>query len=153
MSGIHDFDFLHGDWIVSHRRLRHRGVNCRDWDDIEGSAETRPLLGGLCNIEEHQIPDQDFSGIALRTFDRAKQLWSIYWVSARDGLLQQPVIGRFEEGSGRFEGDDSDGGRPVKVRFLWQRGGGSPRWEQSFSYDSGQTWELNWVMAFDRLSR
>jgi len=28
MSGVHDFDFLHGGWIVSHRRLRHRGVNC-----------------------------------------------------------------------------------------------------------------------------
>jgi len=39
------------------------------------------------------------------------------------------------------------------VRFLWQRGDGSPRWEQFFSYDSGVTWELNWVMAFQRLSR
>ena len=66
MSGIHDFDFLHGDWIVCHRRLRHRGVNCRDWDDIEGSAETRPLLGGLCNVEEHTIFGA--SGVAFRSF-------------------------------------------------------------------------------------
>jgi hypothetical protein len=106
----------------------------------------------LCDIEEHQIPNQDFSGVALRAFDPAKLLWSIYWVSARDGVLQQPVTGGFEGDIGRFEGDDSDRGQPVKVRFLWQRGGGSPRWEQSFSYDSGQTWELNWVMAFQRRS-
>jgi hypothetical protein len=153
MSAQHDFDFLFGQWTVRHRRLRARGGGCTDWEEFAGTAETRPLLGGLCDIEEHQIPGRDFSGVALRTFDPAKQLWSIYWVSARDGLLQQPVTGRFEGDSGRFEGDDSDDGRAIKVRFLWQRGDGSPRWEQSFSYDSGLTWELNWVMAFQRLSR
>jgi hypothetical protein len=152
MSDRHDFDFLFGQWTVRHCRLRVRGSGCRDWDEFDGTAETRPLLGGLCDIEEHQIPNQDFSGVALRAFDPAKLLWSIYWVSARDGVLQQPVTGGFEGDIGRFEGDDSDRGQPVKVRFLWQRGGGSPRWEQSFSYDSGQTWELNWVMAFQRRS-
>ncbi|HEU5067083.1 MAG TPA: DUF1579 domain-containing protein [Sphingomicrobium sp.] len=152
MRGQQDFDFLFGRWTVRHRRLRARGSGCRDWEEFDGTAETRPLLGGLCDIEEHQIPDQDFSGVALRTFEPAKELWSIYWVSARDGLLQRPVIGRFEGDIGRFEGDDADGDRPVKVHFLWQRGGDLPRWEQSFSYDSGETWELNWVMVFQRPS-
>ena len=63
------------------------------------------------------------------------------------------MTGRFEGDTERFEGDDSDGGRAIKVRFLWERGDGSPRWEQSFSYNSGLTWELNWVMAFHRSSR
>ena len=25
-----------------------------------------------------------------------------------------------------------------------------PRWQQSFSYDSGRSWETNWVMDLER---
>jgi hypothetical protein len=35
------------------------------------------------------------------------------------------------------------------VRFEWRRGE-APTWKQSFSYDSGATWALNWVMHFRR---
>lgn len=145
-----DFDFLFGRWTVRHRRLRERGATSDLWDEFTGTAETRPLLDSLCNIEEHCIPGQDFSGIALRTFDRSAERWSIYWASARDGLLQPPVIGTFSGDLGRFEGEDVDGGRPVLVRFVWDRSNAdAPRWAQSFSYD-GATWELNWRMDFMR---
>jgi len=149
MSGIHDFDFLHGGWIVSHRRLRQRGANCRDWDEVEGSAETRPLLGGLCNVEEHSIPGA--SGVAFRSFDPAAGVWSIVWVSACDGLIQPPVVGSFTADLGHFEGEDRDADKPVRVKFLWNRSDpAAPTWAQSFSYDGGATWELNWTMQFRR---
>ena len=153
MSSINDFDFLFGRWTVRHLRLRERGCGCRDWDELGGSAETRPLLGGLCNVEEHVIPDGHFSGVALRAFDRGSSLWSIYWVSDRDGVLQPPVTGGFAGDIGRFEGSDVADGRPVRVRFLWDRSdAGVPKWSQSFSYDDGRSWELNWVMNFSRAS-
>ena len=152
MSTLNDFDFLHGNWKVHHRRLRERGVGSDAWDEFGGTAETRPLLGGLCNVEEHDMPGQDFSGVAFRSFDRSARLWSIAWVGERDGLLQPPVVGSFADDIGRFEGDDLDGDRPVVVRFLWDRSNPvAPRWEQSFSYDAGRTWELNWVMLFERI--
>ena len=151
MSAIDDFDFLFGCWSVRHRRLRSRGCGCTVWDEFTGTAETRPLLGGLCNIEEHLIAGADCSGVALRTFDRATQLWRIFWVSKRDGVLQAPVHGRFVGAIGEFDGRDVDCGRLVHVRFLWNRGDAqAPRWEQSFSYDAGSSWELNWVMEFKR---
>jgi hypothetical protein len=148
---VHDFDFLSGCWAVLHRRLRHRGIGSDEWDEFTGSAETRLLLDGLCNIEEHRIAGHDFSGVALRAFDRQTQLWSIYWVSDRDGRLQPPVTGRFAGDLGDFTGEDVDEVRPVRVRFLWDRSQSvSPRWAQSFSYDGGSSWETNWIMQFER---
>jgi hypothetical protein len=152
-SQIHGFDFLFSRWNVHHRRLAVRGQGSDDWREFEGTSETRPLLGGLCNIEEHVIPGQEVAGIALRTFDRAAKQWSIYWVAERDGLIQPPVVGGFKDGVGIFEGDDVDGGRPVRVRFLWRDlPPDKARWEQAFSYDGGASWETNWIMDFDRRS-
>jgi hypothetical protein len=38
---------------------------------------------------------------------------------------------------------------PVLVRFLWLPGT-SPRWEQAMSADGGETWEVNWLMRFEK---
>ncbi|MEO6017151.1 MAG: hypothetical protein ABIP46_07835, partial [Polaromonas sp.] len=84
-------------------------------------------------------------------FSPHTRLWSIYWVSHSDGLMQPPVVGCFAKGLGRFEGDDTHEGRPVRVRFSWS--GITPvsaRWEQAFSEDGGRHWETNWVMEFRR---
>lgn len=62
------------------------------------------------------------------------------------------MTGSFEGALGRFDGEDLDEGRPVRVRFLWDATDPDvPRWEQSFSYDDGVIWELNWTMQFDRI--
>jgi len=149
-DGVHDFDFLHGRWNVRHRLLKSRGSGNADWVEYQGTAETRPLLDGLCNVEEHRIAGRD-SGVALRCYDRASKRWAIYWVSGRDGQLQLPVHGGFEGSEGHFEGDDTYDGRPIKVRFLWQKlSPDTARWQQSFSFDAGQSWETNWIMDFDR---
>lgn len=150
-DGRSGFDFLHGRWRVDHRRLRERGKGSDDWQSFGGTADTRSLLGGLCNVEEHRMDLDQFSGVAFRTFDLVSGLWSIAWVSAARGRLEPPVVGRFEGAIGRFAGEDIDQGRPVRVRFLWDRTDpDAPRWEQAFSYDSGGSWEVNWIMQFLR---
>lgn len=151
MNSKNDFDFLRGRWRVLHRRLRKRGVGSTDWEEFEGTAVNRSLLGGLANIEEHEIAGEDFGGIALRTYNPSSGLWSIYWVSQRGGELGPPVVGRFSGDAGSFEGADKDAGRPVEVRFAWRRiGPKSARWTQFFSYDGGDQWETNWIMDFSR---
>jgi len=150
-DGRRDFHFLYGRWAVAHRRLTARGVDVEAWDAFEGTSFTQGLMDGLCNIEQNDFPDRDFQGVAFRSFDIAARRWSIHWVSSLDGLVQPPVHGRFEGGVGVFLGEDCDEGRPVKVRYLWDAiTPGSARWSQAFSYDGGEAWETNWIMAFTR---
>ena len=150
-DGRGDFDFLFGTWAVEHRRLRRRGGGSQDWEVLAGTHACRPLMGGICNLEEHEISELGFQAIALRTFDLVRRTWAIYWVSSRDGLLGEPVFGGFEGGVGRFYGVDLDEGRPVKVAFVWNDiGPDSAHWSQAFSYDDGKTWETNWDMRFTR---
>jgi hypothetical protein len=150
-DGRADFDFLHGVWRVEHLRLLRRGADCRDWDLFEGTVDCRPLMDGLCNVEEHDLPSRGLKAVGFRAFDIQRRTWAIYWVSSVDGLLGEPVFGRFEGGEGRFYGVDLDAGRPVKVAFVWKEiVADSAHWSQAFSYDDGQTWEMNWEMAFTR---
>ena len=149
-DGDHDFDFLHGRWTVHHRLLKARGAGSSEWVEYQGTADTRPLLGGLCNVEEHRISGRN-SGVALRCYDRAAKRWAIYWVADGDGLLGPPVYGGFQRNEGLFEGDDTYEGKPIKVRFLWRKlSPDSARWEQSFSFDAGHSWQTNWIMDFKR---
>jgi hypothetical protein len=74
------------------------------------------------------------------------------WRVANRSRLEPPMVGRFDEGVGLFEGDDTIDGRAVKVRFDWTDiGPRSARWEQSFSFDGGRRYAPNWVMAFMRI--
>lgn len=150
-NGAHDFDFLHGQWTIAHRRLKRRHVGSDDWDRFSATATCEPRLGGIANVEEIAIPERGFSGMTLRSFDLSAGLWSIWWISSLEGRLQPPVTGQFRDGTGVFEGDDLDDGRPIRARYVWSDiGANSARWAQSFSLDGGQTWEVNWVMDFTR---
>jgi hypothetical protein len=66
------------------------------------------------------------------------------------GRLDPPLEGAFVDGSAVFEGPDVLGGRPAVVRFRWTQHPTTPRWEQEFSFDAGETFVLNWTMDFSR---
>ena len=147
----HDFDFFLRDWKVHNRRLRHRLAGSDQWDEFPATVAARPLLDGLGNEDEFRTDyDGGFIGMSFRFFDPETRHWSIYWAdSRRCGVLDPPVFGSISGDGGVFEGDDTFEGRPIRVRFTWSRvTTGSPRWEQAFSDDGGETWETNWVMEF-----
>jgi hypothetical protein len=148
-----DFDFLHGQWQVAHERLRRRLVGDTVWQTFNGSCACRPVIGGICNIDDCllELPDGAYRAATFRLFNAERQRWSIWWADARRGELEPPVHGRFDDGVGRFVGDDSFEGRPIQVRFIWSNiTADSARWEQAFSVDHGASWETNWVMTFTR---
>ncbi len=149
---IHDFDFLTGHWHVHNRRLMMRLRGADDWTEFEGVDHCEPRLGGLVNVDQIHFPSLGWSGLTVRTFDRAQRRWSIYWINSRDGVLTPPVHGGFDGDRGVFYGEDSDDGRRVQVRFHWTRlGPHTARWEQAFSLD-GREWETNWTMALTRIA-
>lgn len=145
-----DFDFLNGRWTVVNRRLKQRWSSSQEWEVFPATAEARSVLAGGAQLDEIMFPTKGFTGLTLRLFDVARRQWWLYWANSRDGLLQPPVIGRFHGETGVFEGDDTDEGRSVRVRYTWTRAEAAPRWEQAFSEDGGRTWETNWIMEFTR---
>ncbi|MEO8505823.1 MAG: hypothetical protein ABI609_18150 [Acidobacteriota bacterium] len=151
-AATHDFDFLHGSYKVHNRRLRERLKGATEWVEFEATNHCRPTLGGLGNEDEYRTDFwPDFTGMAFRFFNPKTRLWAIYWADSLRGTLESPVYGSFANGRGEFEGDDTFEGKPIRVRFLWTGiDTPTPRWEQAFSADGGETWETNWVMDFER---
>lgn len=147
-----DFDFLAGEWAISHRRKRTPGG--AEWDTFTGEASCWTILGGIGSVEELRIPARNFSGMGLRLLDVEAGVWSDFWVNARSGVLTTPgTTGGFVDGVGTFEADDLDDGAPIKVRGVWDRiTPTSCRWSQATSRDGGATWDENWIMDWTRVS-
>ena len=108
-------------------------------------------LDSAANVDEIYFPTKGWSGLTVRTFDKARHQWSIYWVNSNTGVMFPPVVGGFQGDTGDFVGDDTDDGKPVKVRFHWTKYSADHlKWEQFFSYDDGKTWEMNWTNELTR---
>lgn len=150
--GAHDFDFYYGRWHVVNRRLVERLRGSNEWDTFDAISDCSALPRGLGNMD-HFVTDYwpGFAACTLRIFNPHTQQWSLNWADNRSGVLFPPVVGAFKDGVGVFEGDDHHEGIPVRARFIWSHITPlSVRWEQAFSTDGGQTWEVNWVMESTR---
>ena len=153
-NAARDFDFWMGEWNVHNRRLRERLAGSDEWDEFHSRVAARPLPAGLGNEDVYCTDfDGGFVGMSFRFFDPKTELWSIYWAdSRRPGVLDPPVVGEFDGDTGVFEGTDVFKGRRIVVRFIWSGvTTPTPRWEQAFSQDGGETWETNWIMDFTRV--
>jgi len=153
-EGGADFDFFVGHWNVHHRRLRERLAGCDEWDTFGGTSVMTPLLGGHGNVDDNVIDllGGSYRAASLRAYDPAQRQWSIWWLDSRlPGPLDPPMVGSFVDGNGTFYADETFAGRPIRVRFCWTKTlSATPRWEQAFSTDGGETWEVNWTMDFSR---
>jgi hypothetical protein len=150
-GSMHDFDYFVGAWTTQQHQLKARGVGSNDWEDFSGNLCMSLYLDGMVTVDEIYFPSKGRAGLTLRTFDPEKKQWSIYWVSSVTGRLDPvPVVGGFEGSHGEFYSDDHDNGRPIKVRFIWNKlDSDHARWEQAFSFDN-RTWETNWTADFTR---
>lgn len=154
-SAVHDFDFYLGSWRVHHRRLKERLAGNAEWEEFEGTSTAWPILGGAGNIDDNvlELPAGTYRAISLRSYDPSSGHWSIWWLDGRNpGRLDPPVVGGFADGVGTFICDDTFNGRPILVRFIWSGITETTcRWEQAFSPDGGETWEVNWIMESTRV--
>lgn len=158
-SGIDDFHFLLGHWRVHNRRLVKRLQGCTEWETFPATQHNQALPAGIGNIDDFIAESwrPGFVGLSLRLFNPQTRLWSIYWLDNQTGGLNPagsllpPVVGRFSNGVGIFEGDDVLDGRAIRVRYTWSAiTPHSAQWEQAMSADAGHTWEMNWRMKFER---
>jgi hypothetical protein len=144
-----DFDFLAGEWRIRHRRLP---AGASAWDEFDGEATCWTILGGVGSVEELRIPARDFSGMGLRLLDLETRIWSDFWVNAKSGALTTPgQTGGFENGVGTFLTSDTQNGRPVLYRGVWDEiTPVSCRWRQGSSHDNGASWTDSWIMTWRR---
>lgn len=152
-DGRTDFDFFIGRWKAHNRRLSERLKGSNDWEEIEGVAVVRKVLGGMGNIDEITMERESgrLEGLTLRLYNPESRQWSMYWASGVDGILQPPVIGSFVDGRGEFYSQESFEGRSIFCRFICSDiTEKSCCWEQAFSTDGGKTWETNWIAVLTR---
>lgn len=155
LSGVNGFAFEIGHWRVHHRVLK-KPDGAQQWVEFEGTSSDQPIMGGLINVEDNVFHTAEGTrrGVAVRSYDRSNGTWAIWWIDERfpHAALDPPVVGRFVDGVGTFYSDGTLDGKPMRTRFVWSRiTPTSARWEQAYSYDAGKTWQVNWIMTFERM--
>ena len=61
-AGLHDFDFIDGEWTSKQWRLKQRGVGSSEWDTTYATHWAKVLLGGVANVDTVDFPDKGWSG-------------------------------------------------------------------------------------------
>lgn len=155
LSGLHDFDFLVGDWNVRHRKLKERLAHNDEWTTFDGTLSIRKLMDGWANVGDNvfNLPDGAYRGASLRAYDPQTGQWSSWWLDGRNpaNKLDPPIRGSFANGVGTFYADDTLRGKAIRVKATWSHvTATSARWEQAYSDDGGKTWEVNWTSEFER---
>jgi hypothetical protein len=147
---IHDFDFLVGSWSVHHRRRRAPLSGRDEWYEFVGEASAQILFRGAVSIDEIALANSE-TGLSLRLRNPGTDTWTIYWVNSRDGQLQAPITGSWNNNVFEGHGDEQFAGHAITARYRWSSiTPGTAHWEQAFSVDDGLTWETNWVMDWTR---
>jgi hypothetical protein len=133
--------------------LKERLAGSHEWVEFDGTQSFRLLMDGYANEDENvlNLPGGDYKGVTLRAYDSKTGQWAIWDGRTPFGDLDPPVKGCFVNGVGTFYSDDTLRGKPVRVRFVWSNiTANSAHWEQAFSPDGGQSWEVNWITDFKR---
>jgi hypothetical protein len=148
-DGQHDFDFELGSWAIHLKRLMHPLTGSTSWVEFDGTSVTRKVWNGRSQIEEFETDSPavgHIEGLTLRTYNPETHQWRLYWANSKNGVMDPPQVGQFQNGVGEFYATDKLNGKPIMVRFIWSKTTtNSPHFEQAFSADGGKTWEINWI--------
>jgi BNR/Asp-box repeat len=153
-DGQSDFDFHFGTWKTHITRLLHPLKGDTVWVEYDGISVVREVWGGRASLFELSAngPAGHIEGMGLRLYNPESHQWSLNWSSGASGVLDQPMVGEFKDGSGDFFDREAFNGRTISTRNGFSEiTKDSSRFEQAFSDDGGKTWETNWIMTFTRV--
>ncbi|WP_253761210.1 hypothetical protein [Hamadaea flava] len=152
-DGSRDFDWEIGAWATHVRVLRGAFSPEATWIEFDGTSVVHSFCEGGSNLVELDVAGASgrIQGVSLRLYNPEARQWSLNFANMGDGLLTPPTFGEFTDERGEFFGVDTLRGRAVLVRFVILKiSDDSARFEQSYSADSGKTWELTWVATDTR---
>jgi hypothetical protein len=153
-NGQHDFDFEIGVWKTTLKRLLHPLTGSTTWVNYSGTTDVSKVWNGAANLVALDVtgPAGHIRALSLRLYNTETGQWSLNFSGLGSGSMSQPTIGEFKNGRGEFYDQEMLNGRAILVRFIiTQINPDKCHFEQSFSADGGQTWELNWVATDDRV--
>lgn len=142
-DGQHDFDSLVGTWKAHTKYRAHPFAGSDTWIEFDGTENFQNIWGGaileLSGVARTKGP----VGLMLYTYNPQSHQWSVYFASSKDGKVGLPNVGEFKNGRGEFFVQDTLNGKSLLNRYGWsQIASSSPHFEESWSSDGGQTWEL-----------
>ena len=155
-DGSHDFDFLISNWNAYVRVLPDRLVGSTRWIEEKGISNHKKVLDTSANFEEFDAYSDELKkrnkGQTLRMYNPTTHRWTIYLLDLDTGELDTPpVVGEFNDNRGEFYNQDTYKGRAIFVRYVWLNiSPKSCRFEQSWSTDGGNTWEVNFTVDLSR---
>jgi len=155
-DGQHDFDFEIGTWKTQVKRRLGPLTGSNVWTELNGITVVKKVWDGRANLVElvAEGPKGKFEGLSLRLYNPQARQWSLNFASSSDGMLAVPTIGEFKDGRGEFYAQETLNGRAILVRFvITQLGPDVCRFEQAFSDDGGQSWEVNWIATDTRVKK
>jgi hypothetical protein len=147
-DGQHGFDGLFGTWNYHVKRLVHPLTGSTIWIEFPATGTCYRIWGGRAQLDtfEADAPTGHIEGLVVRLYNPQNHQWSLNWAISRTGTPDPPQIGKFKNGHGDFYTQDTINGKTIFVRYDWSKiNTAAPHFEQSFSEDGGQTWEVNWI--------
>ena len=147
-DGQHGFDGLVGTWNYQVKRLIHPLTGSTTWSEFPATSVCYKIWGGRAQLDtfEADDPARHIEGLVVRLYNPQNHQWSLNWAISRTGTPDPPQIGKFKNGRGDFYTQDTINGKTILVRYDWSKiNTATPHFEQSFSEDGGQTWEVNWI--------
>jgi hypothetical protein len=153
-DGQHDFDFEIGAWKVDISRLLHPLTGSTTWVKMDGTAVVEKVWNGRANLLQLRADSSTghFEELNLRLYNSQSHQWTLNFSNSKDGVLAQPMPGKFKDGRGEFIDQEPFSGRTILVRQVFSDiTPDSHHFEQAFSDDGGKTWEPNFVATLTRV--
>lgn len=147
-DGQHDFDFEVGTWKTHVSRLLHPLTGSNAWGQYDGTSVVSKVWNGRANLVELEAdgPAGHLELASFRLYNPQAHQWSLNVASSRGGTFGVPTVGEFKNGRGEFYDQETFNDRAILVRFVISNiTARSCHFEQAFSADGGQTWEVNWI--------
>jgi hypothetical protein len=147
----HAFDFHFGTWRT-HILSRESATK---WVKMTGTVIDQPLWGGKANIEKIEASGAGghFQGLTLFLYNPKTGQWSQQFASSSDGIMNDPLYGKFENGRGVLYGWSADG-HGILERDTWSdTTPNSYHFEIASSADGGKTWVKEFIAQLTRLKK
>jgi len=141
-DGSHDFDFSKGVWHTHATKILDPFDGGTHTLVFDGTKTAKPIWGGKGWVEEIEADSAKghWEGMTLFVYNSEAGQWSQTYVDG-GGRIDEPTIGSFREGVGRFYGSEKFDGRTVLVKGEWSMiTATSHHFEISYSDDGGTTW-------------